>query len=277
LNPYFGKRQLQYFGSFIQSRADKICERLTEEYAGKGRILNWSDVWACYASDNVMQYGFATNKDFLSIRNFKAPLIHALDSSLHIFPYIFYFPWLLPLMKLLPESLTRILAPDVVPVFQYEKASHFKRWAKYRMRASTADSKQEVIAQILAIKNGKNQGHKDVSHFTVFKELLDSDLPPEEMSVDRLFQDGFTLITAGMETTSYTLQIATLYVLYNQSIHQKLVKELLLAIPASANIPQLAELEKLPYLTAVITEGDTTLPLSLPRSETRLVAFKFFI
>lgn len=145
------------------------------------------------------------------------------------------------------------------------------------MRASTADSKQEVIAQILAIKNGKNQGHKDVSHLTVFKELLDSDLPPEEKSVDRLFQDGFTLITAGMETTSYTLQIATLYVLYNQSIHQKLVKELLLAIPASANIPPLAELEKLPYLTAVITEGDTTLPLSFPLSETRLVAFNFFI
>lgn len=126
LNPYFGKRQLQHFGSFIQSRVDKICERLAEEYAGKGRILNWSDVWACYAGDNVIQYCFATNEDFLSIRDFKAPLIHALDSSLHIFPYMFYFPWLLPLLKLLPESLTRILAPDVVPVFQYEKASHFK-------------------------------------------------------------------------------------------------------------------------------------------------------
>jgi cytochrome P450 len=30
LNPYFGKRQLQHFGTFIQSRADKICERVSQ-------------------------------------------------------------------------------------------------------------------------------------------------------------------------------------------------------------------------------------------------------
>jgi hypothetical protein len=48
---------------------------------------------------------------------------------------------------------------------------------------------------MLAIENGKNQGHKELSYLTVFKELLDSDLPPEENSVDRLFQGRFTLTT----------------------------------------------------------------------------------
>jgi cytochrome P450 len=117
------------------------------------------------------------------------------------------------------------------------------------------NSQQEVIAQIMAIKTGKNQAYKDASHPTVFKGLLDSDLPAEEKAIDRLFQDGFTLITAGMETTSYTLELATFHVLDNSSIFQKLHNELLLAIPNPTNIPAQTELEKLPYLTAVITEG----------------------
>jgi hypothetical protein len=232
-----------------------LTERLADEFAGKGKILNWSDVWACYAGDNVMQYCFATNEDFLSSHDFKAPLIHALNNSLHLFPYLFYFSWLLPILKSLPESLTKILAPDVVPVLQYEKASRSDYLLYHTLRASTTDLRQGIITQILAIKSGKNQGHKDVSHLTVFKELLESDLPPQEKSVDRLFQDGFTLITAGMETTSYTLQIATCYVLYNPSIFRNVREELMLAIPDPANIPPQAELEKLPYLTAVITEG----------------------
>ena len=101
---------------------------------------------------------------------------------------------------------------------------------------------------------GKNTAHSEVSHTTVFKEMLDSDLPPAEKSVERLYQDGFALVTAGMETMSYALQLAIFHVLNNPAVHKKLCDELLTNIPDPAYIPHEIELEKLPYLTAIITE-----------------------
>jgi hypothetical protein len=55
-----------------------------------------------------------------------------------------------------------------------------------------------------------------------------------------------------METTGYTLQIATFYILYNPSILQKL-QELILAIPNPANIPPLAECS-VPRYEVVLTK-----------------------
>lgn len=64
-----------------------------------------------------------------------------------------------------------------------------------------------------------------------------------------------TLGTAGTLTTSWTLSLATYYLLTKPSVLQKLKTELQAAIPDLSTPPPLATLENLPYLTAVVQEA----------------------
>ncbi|KAF5014144.1 hypothetical protein F66182_14978, partial [Fusarium sp. NRRL 66182] len=80
--------------------------------------------------------------------------------------------------------------------------------------------------------------------------LLDSDLPPEEKSADRLQDEAQTLVGAGSETTAKTLTIVTFYLLQNKSMLEKLRQELSTVDLKSLNSAQdvLSEVERLPYM-----------------------------
>lgn len=91
-------------------------------------------------------------------------------------------------------------------------------------------------------------------------ELLDSDLPPAELTVERLNQEANILIGAGSDTVKHTLAVATFYVLNDPDVHRRLYEELLTALPSHSTVLSLSDLEKLPYLTAVIQECESPTP-----------------
>jgi cytochrome P450 len=90
---------------------------------------------------------------------------------------------------------------------------------------------------------------------TVFGSVLQSDLPPPEKSLQRLVEEGFSLFVAGTETVSWTLTVVTYHVLTKPLILQRLTAEVRSVVDASGRLPKWVELEKLPYLGAVIHEG----------------------
>ncbi|KAJ5248559.1 benzoate 4-monooxygenase cytochrome P450 [Penicillium chermesinum] len=51
----------------------------------------------------------------------------------------------------------------------------------------------DLSRQVEAIRNGENTAHEKASHRTVFHELLDSKLPPEELQKNRLRDEAFSL------------------------------------------------------------------------------------
>jgi cytochrome P450 len=122
-----------------------------------------------------------------------------------------------------------------------------------------ADYWKDVEKQIKDIIDDRNQGYKDASHPTVFRELLDSDLPAEEKTLERLRFEGTSLVSAGMETTRWVLSVATYHVLKNPEIAARLKEELLKAWTDVDAPPKLETLEQLPYLTAIIQEGKLVL------------------
>lgn len=110
-------------------------------------------------------------------------------------------------------------------------------------------------SQIINVISGENDANKHVSHRTVFHELLQSGLPPEELSVERLKHEAASITGAGIDTTKTTLALATFHILANPHVLERLQEELRRAVPdASAPPPTLPELEKLPYLDAVVQE-----------------------
>jgi cytochrome P450 len=93
------------------------------------------------------------------------------------------------------------------------------------------------------------------SQTTIFHEILNSDLPEREKSTVRLWQDGQVTVIAGTLTTAAALSEITFHLLQQPEHLKKLREELANAISDPANLPPVAKLEQLPYLTAVIKEG----------------------
>lgn len=97
-------------------------------------------------------------------------------------------------------------------------------------------------------------------HATVLSEMLQGDLPIEELSDRRLQDEAQLIIGAGLATTGWTLSVGTYYILSNPAVFDTLRKELCDAIPdASSQSPsqhlEWTKLEKLPYLMGCIREA----------------------
>ncbi|KAI8159443.1 hypothetical protein K4K49_004087 [Colletotrichum sp. SAR 10_70] len=103
---------------------------------------------------------------------------------------------------------------------------------------------------------------------TVLHSLLESDLPPEELTVKRLAGEANVFLSAGTETTASALTICTYHLLRNPDAVAKIRAELATANADPKQLPSWATLESLPYFNAVLMESLRLMygsPSRLPR------------
>lgn len=113
-----------------------------------------------------------------------------------------------------------------------------------------------MTKQVSRLKDKLAASNPTEEHRTVYHELLaNSSLPPSELTVPRLVQEGMAVIGAGTMTTSQTFTLITFHIIDNPLVERKLRDELREALPDSTMVPSIGDLENLPYLTAVINEG----------------------
>jgi len=96
---------------------------------------------------------------------------------------------------------------------------------------------------------------EDRDHPTILYELLKSDLPPQEKSLDRLNEEAQLLVAAGLTTTAWTMTVTSFYVIQNPEIASKLHQELVAVLPDKDHPFSWQDVETLPYLNACIREG----------------------
>jgi cytochrome P450 len=92
---------------------------------------------------------------------------------------------------------------------------------------------------------------------TIFNELLESDLPPEEKLHSRLWQEGLVVVGAGTDTTAGTLTVIHFWLLQKPEILQKLRAELEEVMPNKFDSPKLIVVENLPYMVSLISNVKT--------------------
>lgn len=118
--------------------------------------------------------------------------------------------------------------------------------------------------QIKGLKHdGKAPNEKKYPFDTIFSQILNSKLPPEDLSQQRLQHEAMSLIGAGIETTNWVLSAACYHIISNPKVRERLADELESAIPDPSEMPAQEELEKLRYLSACIEEGGSLTLLSL--------------
>lgn len=97
--------------------------------------------------------------------------------------------------------------------------------------------------------------YKESPYQTIFHAILDSELPDNEKTPSRLWQDGQGVVIAGTLTTASALSYTLFYLLTQPDTLRRLKSELKSAIPDPDRLPLEAALENLPFLSACIKEG----------------------
>jgi hypothetical protein len=167
-----------------------------------------------------------------------------------------HFPWIPDFLEALPLSISKPIMPpgllDLLALFEVSAQD-------YPLAVICPNKHQRARAELLTIMKAKASGLSSerllgpTGKESVYSSVVDNPiLPPAEKSLLRLEQEGALLVLAGTESPARTLNVVFCHILANASILIKLREELR-TVPESASW---AELEKLPYLSAVLEEGN---------------------
>ncbi|APA06217.1 hypothetical protein sscle_01g009870 [Sclerotinia sclerotiorum 1980 UF-70] len=237
LSPLFSKLNLQKFHPLIQSRVDIIVNRINTEYRGTDRVLDLGNVFACFTADVVMECGFGTNYGFCEKEGFTSDFMEAVNSMFTILHLSEHFPmlaWIMNWVSGLPYNFMKKIVP--------KKTEPVLSWL------------EDLRTDLRAVMHGTKE-KTETAQSTIFHEILKSDLPPEEKSEKRLHDEAQVIVSAGVETTKWTLTVAMFHLLENPELLSKLRAEIFTVFPDLSSPPSLATLERLPYLTAIVQEA----------------------
>lgn len=229
-SPFFSKASIRRLEPAVTETLDNMLQRL-ETYSKTGEVVPLSTVYRAATNDIITGYCFGESTRFLLKDDYSGPYFNAASQFLRMTPWMTHIAWLSPLLNSIPSKVQAMLLPDLEPFFAMKR-----RWA---------DQIEEVrSSQTL---DGKTE--------TVFHGMLSSDLSDTEKSTARLTQEAQLLVQAGQETTASTLASITFHLLADPSILKKLKQELATSFPDPDARPTAAQLERLPYLSAIIQEG----------------------
>ncbi|EGX94785.1 cytochrome P450, putative [Cordyceps militaris CM01] len=234
LNKFFSKAAVTRLEPIIHSAVEKLISQL-ETYSGAEKPAPMTMAFSCMTTDIVTEYAFAKSYGFLNSPTFEPNFHGAIIAGTDMGAWMKQFPWLMTLLNSLPQSVLAKMNPEAGSYVKFQEDIR-------RQIRQTQD-------QITCGSYESTQGR------TIFHELLTGDLPDEEKSVSRLWQEGQIVVGAGTETTAWTLSATLFYILNDERVRLRLRKELAAAIPEPCHRIDCTELEKLPYLSAVITEG----------------------
>ncbi|KAJ5586488.1 benzoate 4-monooxygenase cytochrome P450 [Penicillium hetheringtonii] len=239
LSEFFSRRSILNMMPIIDRFLEKLGDRLSQ-FHGTNTPVRLDNVLNAFTSDIITEYCYGSSWGFLEDEHFRSETRSALletANTLHIGEFA---PWLIALLRKVPVHILRRLQPGRAAIFEAMEAV-------YKQAASSLNYQSGNL----------REGEKSFDQVpqNMFDKLLASDVPASERSLERLQDEGLVVLGAGTETVAHTLTVSTFYLCSNKDILTKLREELRQVLPTPTSSASLLELEKLPYLTAVIYES----------------------
>ncbi|KAK5954220.1 hypothetical protein OHC33_004793 [Knufia fluminis] len=231
LNPFFSKRAIGNNEAQIKEKVEHLCRRL-KECMDNDEIVRLDAAFMALTMDIITHFAFGDSYNYLDEPDFKLEWKETVIGGSANGVFLRQFPWALPILKATPLSFLNVANPKAAKLVAWQ---HFIR--------------KQVNEIVVKNASGKK------ADGTIFQAVLDSDLPPSEKTIDRLQDEGQTLVGAGSETTAKSLAMITFFLASAPKKLQKLREEIKTIGPEPDGSFVLAKLEQLPYLTACITEG----------------------
>ncbi|TVY84521.1 Cytochrome P450 monooxygenase sdnE [Lachnellula suecica] len=260
LSPFFSRRNVLYLEPVITEKVEQLC-RLIARHASEKTPVNLSDALFAFSNEYVsLKVGSSELTGYSVVNNFlfahqtdvlaneaKAATLRQNGNDLLMGININkHFPWFPDFLESLPLSISKPMMPpglvDMLALFDCIVLTELQR-----VRA-------ELVGIMQAKSSGSTSGKQmgPTGKESVYDSVLDSPaLPPSEKALLRLEQEGSLLVLAGTESPAKTLNVVFYHLLANPSTLAKLRAEL-----STTKSSSWAELEKLPYLSAVLEEGN---------------------
>ncbi|EEU41816.1 uncharacterized protein NECHADRAFT_87909 [Fusarium vanettenii 77-13-4] len=230
LNPYFSKRAVTMLEPLINDKVDRLCGRL-EEWIGQGTPVDLDAAMAALTADIVSIYFYGKDFDYLGGKDFKFVVRDAILGLIRFYHFSRFVPAVANFINSLPIPIVRMIQPGA---------------------AALLESQQEILVEIQQSLNDKDNVK---SKSVIVGALGDPDIPAEEKTLDRLVDEGVTVIFAGTETTARSISVAIFHLLRDKSLLQKLRDELSTVEKGPDGQWAYNQLEALPYLTGCVQEG----------------------
>lgn len=234
LAPLFSKRAICELQGLVKQNLDRLCDALAANDA-HGKSSDMLFALRCFSLDCITMYCFAKDIHATEAPDFRHPITLAMDASLPSFLVLRHFSLLRKMVFGMPPWLSKISDPTTAG----------------RLELQTMLSKQvrEYVANPRLLEETSNP--------TIYHRLLDPELNKAAgvPSLESLHEEALALFYGGAESSGNVSMLGTYRILQNPEIEKRLRNELREAWPDLDNVPKFEDLEKLPYLTAVIKES----------------------
>ncbi|KAJ4301925.1 hypothetical protein N0V90_004021 [Kalmusia sp. IMI 367209] len=246
---FFSKQAVIRLEPFIWSRVTLLVDKL--KHAQKTEtVINAIDAYGALTTDVISYYAYGESFDYLgkdTNLEFKNDFLHAISGLCFVSPLMLHFPLIADTMKRLPDWFLQATSPGIMCI------NNLRRWC--------ADNGKKALQEARPEAKDRAQGNT-------------------EKTLERMTDEGFIIIGAGLETTSRFLTNITCHLLLNPDIVSKLQAELKVAMPAPDACPPCSVLENLPYLSGVVNEGlrcETFLVTRFARTIVEPLPYKDFV
>ncbi|KJZ71258.1 hypothetical protein HIM_09331 [Hirsutella minnesotensis 3608] len=237
LNAYFSKARVASRQAIVRSKVDKLESRIADDFADIGRRVDVGAFISAFIRD--VSTDFVLGKDYRSLDqdDFGVGMTHFVQGGGKMWRLTKHFPWYGPAMLSIPKDfLIKNADADTANYIRYAKASGEETERLLKAAASSPIDDDDAP--------------------TIVHEIVKSSLPPEDKTAKRVFADVATVTGAGFESTASVLRLLIYNVYSKPDILRRLRAELAQATSSNPTGDlNLAALEQLPYLTAVILEA----------------------
>ncbi|KAI3326233.1 cytochrome P450-like protein [Xylariaceae sp. AK1471] len=236
---FFSKQKVRELEPRLRTKVLLLRQRLLER-TGPGTV-DLKDAFTALTLDIISEYCFGGSLGALDRSDMGRSWNKLTHVAIKMNPFARAFPFIARRMLDLPKWMTDwsqdlLGATELIDI----------------IFGLTRTAMDEALADRHAGK-----GMNDAQERTVVHSMMHSEaLPEHEKTLTRLANDGLVLLVAGYLTTSATLIVTMYHILAQPQIHARILRELRTVMPTpQSDLPPLLQLEKLPYLTAVIHEG----------------------
>ncbi|KAI1126435.1 cytochrome P450 [Nemania abortiva] len=221
LNPFFSPQRIHRLDPNLASKTAQV-EYIFANARESGEVLNLSDIYFAFCNDVLHKYCFGSDPNLLGNLQVASARRNNVVSVLGSVKIMFHFSWVRKLLQRLPAG----------------TGAHGMMIFRRRIRAQ--------IDEVLACDSSSDKAP------SIFAHLRDStELPAAEKSAQRLEDEAVLMTMAGTYSPMLSLVVAHFHLLTCPDIMTKLRAEL----EDHESIPTAAELERLPYLSAVAQEA----------------------
>ncbi|KAH8701455.1 benzoate 4-monooxygenase cytochrome P450 [Phaeosphaeriaceae sp. PMI808] len=235
LSPFFSKRNIQALEGLILGKVDELAERFAIAHRD-AEIVPLLHAAGALTMDIISVYAYGKDVRKLQRADWAGEELEAYSKLSQLGPFGRHFAWISKMiLVMLPMRVVEKISPAAALI--------------PRNRAFFRDLIKDAL-----LPRGERSTEKDPQR-TIFQDIIQSNLPPSEKSPARLSAEANLLQIAGTETTARTLAVLMFHLIDNPTVLNRLRTEIGSRILDPGSALRLAELEAMPYFSAVVTEG----------------------